>query len=63
MSNEQIQLIAQFVSYVGLALATVALLLLTLKSDQVVAWEVAVGFLVVGALCMSAGQWLLGKLR
>lgn len=63
MSNEQIKLIAQFVSYAGLAFSTVALLLIALKSDQVMAWGVAVGFLVVGAICMGAGSWLLDKQR
>ena len=63
MSNELIQLIAQFVSYVGLALVTLALLLLTIKPDQVVAWEVAGGFVAAGAICMSAGFWLREKLR
>ena len=51
--------VANFVSYAGVGLIAIGLVLPLLRPHLLIAWAIAIGLAIVGALCMGVSQRLL----
>ena len=47
------------VSNAGIVLMAIAIVLPLLRPHLLIAWTIAIGLAVIGALCLGASQWLL----
>jgi hypothetical protein len=51
--------LADFVSYAGVALMAIGIVLPLLRPHLLIAWAIAIGLAVAGALCLGVSQRLL----
>ena len=59
MPDDRRRNVANFVSYAGVGLIAIGLVLPLLRPHLLIAWAIAIGLAMAGALCMGVSQRLL----